>query len=171
MEYPNSRDPRPRLKWRLGYYRPGSIGSCLRLWLTRWYTYTASDSANGRYNDGFRETMGSGKTVWRDEIASRLKRDEESVGRSRVLVDRGGKFERWYLGGGGGKKRNIRQGREFIRVEISWIIMIKFKSRSNESKIQHDRCTRRFDRGAWLKAARCEEFHLAGIEIGFICFV
>lgn len=45
-------------------------------------TYTASDSANDRYNDGFRETMGSEKTVWRDEITSRLERGEESVGRS-----------------------------------------------------------------------------------------
>lgn len=163
MEYPNSWDP-SRLKWRLGYYRPDSIGSCVYGWRD---THTASDSANGRYNDGFRETMGSEKTVLLDEIASRLKRNEEIEGFNRSgreiwakIPWRRTKFKTWK--GIYSTRRNKFDNNN------------KFELRSNDSKIRMvstDRCTCRFDRGAWWKAASCEEFHLSGIEIGFICFV
>lgn len=65
---------------------------------------------NGRYNDGFRETMRveekDGSAEY--EIAPRLERDERIVGRWRE-----GKFERRYLG-----RSRVTRRKDFGRGEI-----------------------------------------------------
>lgn len=51
-----------------------------------WLIHTASDSVNGRYKDGFRETMREGRNMKLRLVSSVTKR---IVGRSR---DRGGEI-------------------------------------------------------------------------------